>query len=165
MQHKKIIIKEEVISKLKDYYNITNFKFKASIKKFLANLLQDPINAQPDELLQFNGLDKNTLINHLIDNKIIIKKMTIDDHNPDGTSHKAKMLVKYNVPKNRFNDRLDTLFETLFSNRKQELNEDGGGATSCSGVDGNGTGSGMFLQPLFGYKIRKGRKKKEKIIK
>jgi 8-oxo-dGTP pyrophosphatase MutT (NUDIX family) len=111
-----------------------------------------------------NGLDKNKLIKVLVDNKVITKKMTIDDHDAEGNPHTARMIVKYSVPKERFNERLDALYDMLFPDAEGKINEDGaagGGATSCSGVDGNGFGSGEFVQPLFGgISVRK--KKKDK---
>lgn len=127
------------------------------------------------------------------------------------------MIVKYSIPKERFNERLDALYDMLFpdaegkineyitrdelqimknspltigvinqtnpntlngmivdmaveeynkkAKNKKELDEEGGaggGATSCSGVDGNGFGSGEFVQPLFGgISVRKKKKIKK----
>lgn len=218
---KTIIINEEMANELKDMLTMTQFKFKANIKKFLASLLEDPTGAEPDMIFTKNGLDKNKLIKALVDNKVITKKMTIDDHDADGNPHTARMIVKYTVPKERFNERLDALYDILFPNaeakineeydpyqdalriakaspltmgvvsggvnarlspdygmgkffddaakginsklasKEQQMNEEGGGATSCSGVDGNGFGSGEYVQPLFGG-ISVTKKKKEK---
>ena len=161
---KTIIINEEMASELKDLLTMTQFKFKSNIKKFLAALLEDPTGAEPDMILTKNGLDKNKLIKALVDNKVITKKMTIDDHDADGNPHTARMIVKYSVPKERFNDRLDALYDVLFPDVEAKINEDGGGAASCSGVDGNGFGSGEFVQPLFGgITVRKKKKDKKEI--
>lgn len=213
---KTIIINEKIASELKDLLTMTQFKFKANIKKFLAALLEDPTGAEPDMIFTQNGLDKNKLIKALVDNKVITKKMTIDDHDAEGNPHTARMIVKYSVPKERFNEKLDALYDILFpnvdarinenfgdqlkimkgspltmgviappegkhptsgtwlANRAAEayntkiedgtLDEDGGGAASCSGVDGNGFGSGEFVQPLFGgITVRKKKKEKKEI--
>jgi 8-oxo-dGTP pyrophosphatase MutT (NUDIX family) len=219
---KTIIINEDIAGELKDLLTMTQFKFKSNIKKFLAALLEDPTGAEPDMIFTQNGLDKNKLIKALVDNKVITKKMTIDDHDAEGNPHTARMIVKYSVPKERFNERLDALYDMLFPdvdakineslfetdpyedslkiiknspltmgvvsggvncklspeygmgkffddaakalNKKVEdnkLDEEGGGATSCSGVDGNGFGSGEFVQPLFGgITVRKKKDKK-----
>lgn len=149
MKRKVIIINEAILKSLNDECSMTRFKFKASIKKFLAGLLEDPVNTQPDCLLTINGLDKGQLIKYLLGNKIINKKLTIDDHDSNGNPHTAKMIIKYSVPKSLFNDRLDCLYDILFPNIVS-VNEDMGGATSCSGVDGSGFGSGEYVQPLFG---------------
>lgn len=217
-----IIINEEMAHDLKDMLAMTQFKFKANIKKFLAALLEDPTGAEPDMIFTQNGLDKNKLIKALVDNKVITKKMTIDDHDEDGNPHTARMIVKYSVPKERFNEKLDALYDILFPDVDGKINENffghdpmcdslriakaspltmgfinqtgnprygmgkylddaveiynkkiednkideegsaGGGATSCSGVDGNGFGSGEFVQPLFGgISVRKKKDKKE----
>lgn len=153
---KTIIISESMQKELNDILSMTQFKFKSNIKKFLAELLEDPIGAMPDIIFTHNGLDKNKLIKSLVDNKVINKKMTIDDHDADGTPHKAKMIVRYSVPKERFNDRLDALYDVLFPDVPAKINEDGGGATSCSGVDGNGFGSGEFIQPMGGVQRHPG---------
>ena len=161
---KTIIINEEMAGELKDLLTMTQFKFKANIKKFLASLLEDPTGAEPDMIFTQNGLDKNKLIKALVDNKVIGKKMTIDDHDENGNPHTAKMIVKYSVPKERFNEKLDALYDILFPNVDARINEEGGGAASCSGVDGNGFGSGEFVQPLFGgITVRKKKKNKKEI--
>jgi len=219
-----IIINEDIAGELKDLLTMTQFKFKANIKKFLAALLEDPTGAEPDMIFTQNGLDKNKLIKALVDNKVITKKMTIDDHDAEGNPHTAKMIVKYSVPKERFNEKLDALYDILFPDVEGKINENlfehdpmcdslriakaspltmgfinqagnprygmgkylddaveiynkkiednkideegaaGGGATSCSGVDGNGFGSGEFVQPLFGgISVRKKKKDKKSV--
>lgn len=163
---KTIIINEETASELKDMLTMTQYKFKANIRKFLAALLEDPTGAEPDMIFTQNGLDKNKLIKSLVDNKVITKKMTIDDHDAEGNPHTARMIVKYSVPKERFNERLDALYDILFPDVEGKINEDGGaggGATSCSGVDGNGFGSGEFIVPFGGISVRKKKKDKKEI--
>jgi len=206
-----IIINESQADAIQDMLAMTQFKFKANIKKFLASLLEDPVGTEPDIIFTHHGLDKNKLIKSLEDGKVITKKMTISDHDQDGNPHTAKMIVKYSVPKDGFNEKLDSLYDALFPEtegkineglfehdpyqdqlraiksspltmgvisggvhtkanpkygmgkffddaaealnakvKEKQLDEDGGGATSCSGVDGNGFGSGEFIQPLGG---------------
>lgn len=161
---KVVIITEDMNREINDLLAMTQFKFKANIRKFLAALLEDPTGAEPGAIFTHNGLDKNKLIKALVDNKVITKKMSIDDHDENGNPHTAKMIVKYSVPKERFNERLDALYDALFPDVDAKINEDGGGATSCSGVDGNGFGSGEFVQPLFGgISVRKKKKDKKSV--
>jgi 8-oxo-dGTP pyrophosphatase MutT (NUDIX family) len=74
---------------------------------------------------------------------------------------------EYGVPKKRLDDKLEAAYRELFpdaADEKAAMNEDGaagGGAASCSGVDGNGFGSGEFVQPLFGEPIRRNGGKKK----
>ena len=56
--------------------------------------------------------------------EVINKVLKIDDHDSEGNPHTAKMIVKYSVPKHRFNDRLDVLYEILFPNVEGVINED-----------------------------------------
>lgn len=168
-----IIINEEMAHELKDMLAMTQFKFKANIKKFLAALLEDPTGAEPDMIFTQNGLDKNKLIKALVDNKVITKKMTIDDHDENGNPHTARMIVKYSVPKERFNERLDALYDSLFPNVEARINEDGGGAcaAACAGdAPGNGgalssNNSGQYGPvPLFGgITVRKKKKDKKSV--
>lgn len=111
-----VIINEDIYNQIQEGLEITQYKFKNNLKKFLAELLEDPIGAQPSVLFTGNGIDKNTLIKTLIDNKVINKVLKIDDHDSEGNPHTAKMIVKYSVPKHRFNDRLDVLYGILFPN-------------------------------------------------
>lgn len=149
---KTIIINEDIANELKNNLSMTNFKFKTHLKKFLAGLLEDPVGTDVEYIFKHHGIDKNKLIKLLVDNNIIKKKMTIDDHDAEGNPHTAKMVVKYTVPKERFNDRIDCLFDLLFPDIATPINEDGGGgATSCSGVGGGvpGADSGQYSQPIF----------------
>lgn len=143
---KTIIINEEMASELKDLLTMTQFKFKSNIKKFLAALLEDPTGAEPDMIFKQNGLDKNKLIKSLVDNKVITKKMTIDDHDENGNPHTAKMIVKYSVPKERFNERLDALYDVLFPNVEARINENLDEETDeATGA----ASSGAFVGPMF----------------
>ena len=120
---KTVIIQEDMVHDIADMLTMTQFKFKANIRKFLAALLEDPTGAEPGVIFTHNGLDKNKLIKALVDNKVIKKKMTIDDHDENGNPHTAKMIVKYSVPKDRFNERLDALYDVLFPNVDAKINE------------------------------------------
>ena len=146
---------------LQESLSMTKFKFLANMKKFLANLLTDPVNSEPEYIFKYNGLNKTDLINHLLDNNIILRKNTIDDHDADGKPHTAKMVIKYTVPKNRLNDKLDCLYDILFPSI---INEDG-----CAGAMGGGMGGaasanisagGQYSQPIFGVQRRSPKKNK-----
>lgn len=146
---------------LQESLSMTKFKFLANMKKFLANLLTDPVNSEPEFIFTHNGLNKSDLINHLLDNNIILRKNTIDDHDADGNPHTAKMVIKYTVPKNRLNDKLDCLYDILFPSI---INEDG-----CAGAMGGGMGGaasanisagGQYSQPIFGVQRRSPKKNK-----
>lgn len=169
-----IIITESMAEEIEDMLYPTPFKFTGHLKKFLAGILEDPCGTEVGEFFSGNGITKDLLLKSLMDLAIIKRHMDIDDHDADGNPHTAKMIVRYTVPKSHFNDKVKELFNELFpdgGNVKMKVNEEGGGATSCSGVDGNGFGSGEFVQPLFGtvaskgsiYNPKPGRKKRKKV--
>ena len=173
-QGRNIVITESMAKEIEDLLYPTPFKFMAHLKKFLAGILEDPCGTEVGQFFSGNGITKNKLLKTLQDFAIIKKKMSIDDHDAEGNPHTAKMIVRYTVPKQRFADKADDLFSELFPNGskvKISVNEEGaaggGGACSCSGVDGNGFGSGEFTQPLFGTVVNKGSiykpKKKKKV--
>ena len=78
---KTIIISESMAEELQESLSMTKFKFLANMKKFLANLLTDPVNSEPEYIFKHNGLNKTDLINHLLDNNIILRKNTIENQN------------------------------------------------------------------------------------
>ena len=152
-----IIISEAMADELCDIAFPTRFKFGSHVRKFLAGLLEDPCGTDVDDFFRLNRITKDDLLGKLEGCSVIKKTMRIDDHDADGKPHTARMVIKYTVPKSRFNEKLGLVYDTLFGDgAKVKVNEEGGaaagggGATSCSGVDGNGFGSGEYVQPLFG---------------
>ena len=159
---------------IKDAMAMTHFKFNSNVKRFLADLLEDPVNSEPNVIFKHNGIDKNKLLKGLEARKVIIKKMNIDDHDSDGKPHKAMMIVKYSVPKERFQEKLDAVFDDLFPDFPTKIDETeirfGGDSSypkkSCAGYiycqDENGawyiltgkrgmtspTGAGQFNPPM-----------------
>jgi 8-oxo-dGTP pyrophosphatase MutT (NUDIX family) len=162
-------------AEIEDILYPTPFKFMAHLKKFLAGILEDPCGTEVDQFFSGNGITKEKLLKTLLDFAIIKRKMTIDDHDAEGNPHTAKMTVRYSVPKQRFSDKSEALFSEFFPDGpkvKITVNEEGaaggGGACSCSGVDGNGFGSGEVNVPLFGTVVSRGsiynhKKKKGKV--
>lgn len=139
-----IIINEEVAQNLIDDLTMTEYKFNSNIKQFLHDLLVDPVNAQPSDLLQCNGLDRIGLIQKLIDLAIIEKIEKIKDKDENNNPITATMIVKFNVPKQRFKQKLKNLFIELFESNLNEC--DGGGATGgdAGGSSGGGEGTSTF---------------------
>lgn len=118
-----IIINEDMADAIKDAMTMTQFKFNSNVKRFLADLLEDPVGSEPDKIFICNGIDKNKLIKSLEDGHVITKKMNINDHDEDGKPHVAMMTVKYSVPKERFQEKLDALYDVLFPNVEAKINE------------------------------------------
>lgn len=153
-----IVINENMLNELNDTFEMTEFKFYNNIKKFLSDLLADPVNAMPSELLLSYGFTRKKLLGILSNIGVIERDDKISDKDENGMPKDATMIVKFRVPRKNFNRKLNRLwirfFERNLPPRKQrsigdmEINEDGEGATSAES-------SGEFVQPMFGIQRRK----------
>lgn len=162
---KTIVINENDINKI----IITPHKYNVHIKRFISQLLQDPVNAQPSDLFKINGFNRTKLLDSLLKRKIISRKQRLSDTDENGKPKTATMMVKYICPKKDFERKLDKLYMALFEKnlppRKKKgtlindiLNEDG--ATGCcngiDGMGGQGAGGGAFISPI-GNVMRRGK--------
>ena len=143
-----IIITEAVAQQLE----MTEYKFNNAIKKFLHDLLVDPVNADISDILKMYGYRRGRLIGILKNNDLLRKSERIVDKDENGMDKTATMQVKYQVPKKNFDRKLRNLYIKLFERNVPEkstedtVNEDG----EC-GVMGttNASSSGQYSQPLF----------------
>ena len=176
-------INESTINDLFNAKDMTEYKFISNVKKFLSQLIDDPVNAQPSRVLKFNGLDRKKLISKLMDNGIIIKKERISDRDENGNPKTATMLVSFKIPREDFDHKMKKLYISLFENVQSPYEficEDGGAGASggaCAGGDCGGMScgeacsvggatsadaSGQFITPLFGTIVRRKKKKSKK---
>jgi hypothetical protein len=148
---KTIIISESQAKMLKKVLEsknkiMTEEAFFCHVKSYLKQLLRRPQYAQPDEFLKANGLDGKTLLSHLVDNDIVIKKTKIES-----SGDKDRFIISYKIPRENFEGKMLKLYSELFENNVNEntITEDGcsgmgiAGATTCDGS------SGAFVQPTF----------------
>jgi len=159
-----IIINEDAMRRLENEFNMTEYKFYSNIKRFISQLLQDPVNAQPPIIFKVYGYNRSILLKELLDSGILIKSEKISDRDENNLPKTATMMVKFRCPKKNFDRKLEKLYMRLFEKnlppRKSrkfeesfELNEDGeggamGGATSADS-------SGQFIQPFGDVQRRK----------
>ena len=141
---------------------MTEQKFHSHIRKFISQILQDPVNAQPSILLKANGLNRSILLKYLLNSGILIRDERISDRDENGEPKTATMMVKFRCPKKNFDRKIQKLYIRLFEKnlpqrqihlRSEEINEEGegcavGGATSAAS-------SGQFIQPFGGVQRRK----------
>lgn len=128
-----IIISEATERLLKEEMEMTEYKFKGSVKRFLSDLIKDPITSEPGNVLTLNGLSRAKLIKILVKRGILEKHMKIVDKNADGETMEAKMKVTFKVPKpegkrpqKEFDKKLHRLYVELFEKnlpKKREVNE------------------------------------------
>ena len=149
-----IIISESVFNEINREYEMTEYKFYNNIKKFLADLLADPVNAKPTDILLKNKLTRSKLLKYLIGLGILERDNKLSDKDENGMPKNVTMLTKFKVPKKNLDRKLKKmwirLFERNIPERKHntELNEEGEGATTADA-------SGEFVQPLFSVQRRK----------
>lgn len=162
-ESKTIFITEDIADMINDEIKMTEYKFNSNVKRFLHDLLVDPVNADTSFILKANGLNRERLMKLLHDGGMIEKTQKISDKNEDGTPKTAVMKVKYSVPKKNFDHNLKKLFISQFERNLGEC--------TAAGAAGGGAGEGgnegyQFIQPLFkdmisqvGYNEHKKKKK------
>lgn len=145
-----IVIDESVLEEIRDDYEMTEHRFNTNVKRFLHDLLVDPINADTSELMKAHNLDRNTLIKHLRDCGMLTSKQHINDKDENGNPKTATMKVKYAVPKRNFDRKLKRLYIRLFDENLPINEEDGGAMGGATSADS----SGQFSTKLFTGTVR-----------
>lgn len=143
MKSRKIVLSEGDVERLQTALQMTEQKFFSNVSLFISQLLQDPVNTQPTEVLIQNGLDRKTLINELINADILKKKTKISDKDDEGNFKTPTMRIKFICAKKDYNFKLKKLYIKLFEKDDvEDVMEDGCcGATSASS-------SGAFVAPF-----------------
>ena len=156
-----IVITERMLNELSGDLAMTEHVFGSNVMQFLSDLLNSPTDAQPSNVLQLYGLDRNTLLKHLKNYDVIIKREKVSTKDGEGNPKTPTMKVKYgikdtdraerneadefDVPKKKFKIKILKLYNDLFNKKSSPLNEDGESFINGSGPDG----SGQVIQPLF----------------
>lgn len=135
---------------LKEEVEMTEYRFNSNVKTFLKQLLDDPVNAKPSELLCLYGFNRSKLLRELSNVGIIERDDRISDKDENGEMKTATMMVKFRIPKKDFKHKLKKLYIKLFEKNvpDRKINEDGEGACSADS-------SGQFSQPVFPMMRRK----------
>ena len=110
---RRIYISEDkigVLSSSKD--EMTYFKFQTEVKKFLRELLSNPINADITDYLKGRGISRDDILNRMLDRGIVIKKEGFDERY-DAESKKKKSIhhLKYTVCSKNFEDKMHRLYD------------------------------------------------------
>ena len=144
---KHIYVNKKVLSEAVAYLNseITFFGFLSHTKAFLKELLTNPINANVDDYLQDNGLDRKTLLDALMERDIVEKETKIEEKNDSDA-----FSVSYKIPKRNFERKMRRLYASLFE-KNEILESKTIIETDCGGVmQGGGTNpdAGQFTAPI-----------------
>ena len=113
--------------------------------KYIKELLTNPINANIDDYLQNNGLDRKTLLDALMARNIVEKETKIEEKNGSDA-----FSISYKIPKRNFERKMRRLYSSLFE--KNEISEsttiietDCGGAMQGGGENPS---AGQYEAPL-----------------
>lgn len=151
-----IIISERVMNEISERVHMNDEIFENNIRQFIFDLKNDPINAQPSDMLRLRGLNRNDLVAYLIKYGIITKNETVSNKDENGNFKKPTMKVSYGekndplitdfkVKKAKFKLKVKQLYIDLFEkNVHESINEEAG----VGGIEGGGD-MGTFVQPVF----------------
>ena len=111
-----VYIKESKVGILKESEEeFTFFRFFVELKKFIKDLLIDPIHARPSKELISHGLNNDVLRTKLNDEGIIVKKEKIDEPHNEATGEiESRYYLSYKVPKKDFKKKLRRLYQKTF---------------------------------------------------
>ena len=119
---KLVYIKESKVDVLKESEEeLTFWRFFVEVKKFITELLTDPIHARPSVVLVSHGLDNDTLRKKLQDEAVIVKSENIDEPHDEITGKiESRYYLSYKVPKKDFKKKLRRLYQKTV---ESEVNE------------------------------------------
>ena len=120
-----VVLSEDAARRVQEKLKMTEYKFNSAVKSFLSELLADPVNAQPADILVDNHITRGKLLRYLLSNGIVEKDERIVDKDENGQPKTATMMVKYRVPKKRFEAKLKNLYIRLFE-KNVPVKEDAG---------------------------------------
>ena len=110
---KLVYIKESKMDVLRESEEeLTFWRFFVEVKKFITELLTDPIHARPSVVLVSHGLDNDFLRKKLQDESVIIKSENIDEPHDEITGKiESRYYLSYKVPKKNLKKKLRRLYQ------------------------------------------------------
>ena len=155
---KNIYITESQLMLIKESEDeVTYYEFQREAKKFMSDLLKDPIGAKSRELFTKHGIGRNSLIKKMRDCGLLTKKENIvEPYNEETGKKESTYVVSYKVPKKDFDKHMHRLYSKLFENKPKENIEEcdagsamGGGASTAGNGATNASQSGQFTTPFM----------------
>lgn len=111
------MLDESQVALLKeDKEEVTFFEFFTEVKKFIKDLLTNPIEARPSPFLVSIGLRDGILREKLIDRNIIVKSEKIDEpYNEETKGKESRYYISYKVPKKDFKRKMRRFYQSIFA--------------------------------------------------
>ena len=119
--NKVIYINESQVQVLHEAANeFTFFSFFTEIKGFIKQLLSDPINARPSQILTSHGVTDKMLRQELINRGVVVRSEKIDEPYDEVQGKTiSKYHLSYKVPKKDFKRKLRRMYQALVESRQQ----------------------------------------------
>lgn len=111
---RKIIIRESALRLIAEEESRTpdRFEFYRDIKDFLKQLLENPTDAKPSELL---GMTRGELIDKLMEANLLRKSEKIDEpYDEDKGRNVSWYHVTFKVPRKCFKEKIRNLYDRLY---------------------------------------------------
>ena len=150
---KLIKLNENQYNEIADIVKLTEYRFYNNIRKFINDILRDPVGAKVPLTLEMNGFTRNELLRELIKLGILVKKQKIVDKDLDGNPKKAVMSVRYEISKDDYREKLDIVYKDLVLNKKNKLMDECDGSVP-SGTTSAASSGQVVGQPLFGSVVK-----------
>lgn len=143
-----------------DRKELTKYGFISHMEDYMKRLIHD-YKAQPDEYLRSYGLDGRKALELLLkrtdpsdeDSAVLkrVERISPEKLEPGDTRKpKDRFHIKYTIVRKDYWKKMEKIYDSLKGSVLNE--EDGGGATSCAGVMGDGgantSNDGYYVTPI-----------------
>ena len=113
--HKTIFIEARQAQIIKESEEVTYFQFDRELRKYLGDLLKDPVNTEFSDFFKSHGINEKDFKSRLIDRNIITKKEKISEPYDEAKGKKVgRYFVSYQVPKKNFDKKVGRLYNEYF---------------------------------------------------
>ncbi len=170
-----IFVNESDMERISDMFVMTPQKFQSNIKRFISQLLSDPVNAKVPDIFAVRKISRSLLLKYLLSGKdpILIRHQSICDKDENGNPKTATMKVRFERPlseggpdttakdepdykcrRKNFERKLKKLYIKMFEKNlppraaKDTKSAEVDEATACGGAGVNGDGAGQFVTPM-----------------
>lgn len=117
---KRIIITEEQLRFLIENDEYLPDEFHEDVKQFVKDLLSSPSNAKIPERLEKQGINRNKLIDALIEKGFLTRKQTVKEVENGEGKRVSRMLTVYSANMDNGSKKIDEVHKSLFESKDNE---------------------------------------------